>query len=557
MNKPRRMGAAQTADASLKVDKEWHAINWHKVQLEVNRLQTRIVEAKKIGNLRKVRALQHILTRSQSAAALAVKRVTENPGKNTPGIDGVLWNTPRKKAEGMHAIRKGQYKAKPLRRTYIPKANGKQRPLGIPTLFDRAKQALHLLALDPIAECQADSHSYGFRKNRRCADAIEQCFKVLAQRRSSSWILEADIEACFDKISHDWLLENIPMEKQVLKQWLKAGYIDKHTFNLTKSGTPQGGIASPVLANMTLDTMEELLRDRFKDEVKFIRYADDFVITGKTKDLLEAQVKPRIEAFLTERGLKLSATKTKITHIDEGFDFLGQNIRKYKGKLLIKPSSASIKKLTRTVLKIIKENKTVKTESLISRLNPILRGWGNYHRHVVSKVCFSKIDHLIWRAIWRWAKRRHPNKSAQWRKEEYYTDDGTWRFYATNKQKKPIFLFRLYSIPIRRHPKILSEANPYDPKYRRYFEERALKSELTRTKGTGKTKYLWLRQQGKCLNCNTLLSEETGWHLHHILPRAKGGNDELSNLQLLHPNCHRQIHANPSFKLGISNKSAL
>jgi RNA-directed DNA polymerase len=552
MNKPRRIGADKTADASLQFDKEWHAINWHQVQREVNRLQMRIVEARKIGNRRKVRALQHILTRSLSAAALAVKRVTENAGKKTPGIDVVLWNTPRKKAEGMHAIRKDQYKAKPLRRIYIPKANGKQRPLGIPTLFDRAKQALHLLALDPIAEYQADSHSYGFRRKRCCADAIEQCFKVLAQRLSSTWILEADIEACFDKISHDWLLKNIPMEKQVLKQWLKAGFIDKHTFNSTKAGTPQGGIASPVLANMTLDGIEELLEAKFKEEVKFIRYADDFVITGRTKELLELGVKPIIEKFLAERGLKLSATKTRVTHIDEGFDFLGQNVRKYKGKLLIKPSPASIKKFTRKVLRSIKENKSAKTVSLISLLNPILRGWGNYHRHVVSKECFKRIDYIIWRAIWRWANRRHPTKSVGWVKEKYF-EERTWRLFATNERKKTIYLFRLFSIPIRRHPKILSKANPYDPKYRRYFEEREQQSWRSGVKGTGKTRYLWLRQQGKCLNCDTLLTEETGWHSHHILPRAKGGSDELSNLQLLHPNCHRQIHANLSIAPGAQN----
>lgn len=552
MNEPRRLGAAKTADASSNDKINWHAINWHKVEREVNRLQARIVEAEKTGNHRKVRAFQHILTRSYSAAALAVKKVTENTGKNTPGIDNALWNTPRKKAEGMQAIRKGRYKAKPLRRVYIPKANGKRRPLGIPTMLDRAKQALHLQALDPIAECRADPHSYGFRKNRRCADAIEQCFWMLASRYKPKWILEADIEACFDKINHKWLLDNIPMEKQVLKQWLKAGYIDKRSFNHTKEGTPQGGIISPTLANMTLDGLDNLLRKYFGNKVKYVRYADDFILICQSKTRLENKVKPCVEKFLAQRGLKLSATKTKITHIDEGFDFLGQNIRKYQGKLLIKPSKSGIKKLLEKVRKAIKGNKAARPENMISILNPILRGWGNYHRYVVSKACFAKIDHDIWQTIWRWAKRRHPNKRPKWIKAKYFCKLGNrdWIFFGV-RRKKPIYLVALSSIPIRGHTKISASFNPYDPTNKEYMEKREEYFWRNGFKGGKKLQYLWLRQQGKCLNCGMVLTEETGWHVHHILPQAKGGSDQLSNLQMFHPTCHRQIHANPSLMLGI------
>jgi RNA-directed DNA polymerase len=555
MNEPRRLGAAKTADASLNVNIDWHAINWRKVECEVNRLQARIVEAEKTGNHRKVRALQHILTRSHSAAALAVKKVTENTGKNTPGIDNVLWNTPRKKADGMRAIRKGQYKAKPLRRIYIPKANGKRRPLGIPTMLDRAKQALYLFALDPIAECRADPHSYGFRKNRCCADAIEQCFWTLASRNRPKWILEADIEACFDKINHDWLLANIPMDKRILKQWLKAGYIDNKSFNHTEEGSPQGGIISPVLANMTLDGLDNLLRKYFGNKVKYIRYADDFVLISQSKTRLEDKVKPCIEKFLAQRGLKLSATKTKITHIEEGFDFLGQNVRKYQGKLLIKPSKASIKKFLGKVRKVIKENKMTHVENLINTLNPILRGWGNYHRHVVSKTCFAKIDHRIWQATWRWAKRRHPNKRPKWIKAKYYCKirNRDWIFFG--KRKQPTYLFALSSNLIRRHIKIAASFNPYDLKERRYAMKREEIAWRSGSKGGKTLQYLWLRQQGKCLNCGMVLTEETGWHVHHILPRAKGGNDSLSNLQMLHPNCHRQIHANPISTPGVMNQT--
>ncbi len=551
MNKLRRIGANETADASLHIKLDWHSINWRQVEREVNRLQSRIVEAEKTGNHRKVRALQHILTSSYSAAALAVKKVTENTGKNTPGIDNVLWDTPRKKAEGMQAIRKGRYKAKPLRRIYIPKANGKRRPLGIPTMMDRAKQALQLLALDPVAECRADPHSYGFRKSRRCADAIELCFWLLASRHAPKWILEADIEACFDKINHEWLLENIPTDKRILNQWLKAGYIDRKSFNHTNEGSPQGGIISPVLANMTLDGLDDLLDKYFGKTVKYVRYADDFVLISQNKARLEGKVKPCVERFLAQRGLKLSASKTKITHIKEGFDFLGQNVRKYKGKLLIKPSKVSIKKILEKVRRIIKGNKTTSAEDLIETLNPILRGWGYYHRHVVSKVCFTKIDHKIWQATWRWAKRRHPNKRLKWIKAKYYSRvrNNNWSFFG--KRNKPIHLFALSSIPIKRHRKISASFNPYDPKNRRYIEEREAHEWRCGFKGNNTLQYLWLRQQGKCLNCGTVLTEETGWHIHHILPRAKGGCDKLSNLQMVHPNCHRQIHANVTLIPGV------
>jgi RNA-directed DNA polymerase len=328
MNKVRRIGAKKNiADAALNINANWHAINWRQVQHNINRLQSRIVEATKQSKWRKVRALQYILTRSLSGAALAIKRVTENTGKKTPGIDGKLWNTPEKKARALQVIRKGQYKAKPLRRIYIPKANGKKRPLGIPTMQDRAKQALYSLGLDPVAESLADPNSYGFRRERSAADAIQKCFMVLCKQNASKWILEGDIKSCFDKLSHNWLIENIPMNKGVLKQWLKAGFMTNQTFTAIEEGTPQGGIISPVLANMALDGLEDILLANFKKQVKMIRYADDFIIVGKTKEFLTQKVKPVIETFLITRGLELSAEKTRITHIQEGFDFLGQNIR--------------------------------------------------------------------------------------------------------------------------------------------------------------------------------------------------------------------------------------
>ena len=245
-------------------DMDWHQINWTNCHSSVRRLQARIVKATKEGRWGKVKALQHLLTHSFSGKALAVKRVTENQGKRTAGVDGVTWSTPESKSQAVRSLRQRGYKPLPLKRVYIPKANGKRRPLGIPTMKDRAMQALYLLAQEPVAETTADPNSYGFRLERSCADAAQACFNVMAKGMSPQWILEGDIKGCFDNISHEWMMRNIPMDKRILQKWLKAGFIDRKTFHETEAGTPQGGIISPVLANMTLDGLETLLNARFK-----------------------------------------------------------------------------------------------------------------------------------------------------------------------------------------------------------------------------------------------------------------------------------------------------
>lgn len=275
---------------------DWHSTDWQKVNQNVRRLQARIVKATREKKWNKVKALQHLLTHSLSGKLTAVKRVTENSGKRTSGVDKVTWETPQKKIAAVHSLKSRGYKPLPLKRVYIPKSNGKTRPLGIPTMKDRAMQALYLLALDPVSETTADPNSYGFRKERSTADAVRQCFNALARKDKAEWILEADIKGCFDNISHEWILQNVPMDKTILRKWLKAGYLDKNVFNRTEEGTPQGGIISPVLANLVLDKLETELRNRFPlksttkykaQQINFVRYADDFVITGRTKELLE------------------------------------------------------------------------------------------------------------------------------------------------------------------------------------------------------------------------------------------------------------------------------
>src|SRR5437660_3762248 len=323
----KQMTANTFAGAASHTEVNWRTIDWSAVHRNVRRLQARIVKATQEGRWGKVKALQRLLTHSFSGKALAVRRVTENQGKRTAGVDKAIWDTPDKKAQAIHTLKQRGYHPQPLRRVYIPKSNNKLRPLSIPSMKDRAMQVLYLLALSPIAETTGDRNSYGFRPERSTADDIEQCFNVLSHNYSAQWVLEGDIKACFDGISHSWLETHIPMDKAILHKWLKAGYIDKHIFHQTEEGTPQGGPISPVLANLTLDGLEEKLRmlhpsfhQSRKAKIHLVRFADDFIITGSSKELLEQEVKPVVEAFLRERGLALSAEKTLITHISDGFD---------------------------------------------------------------------------------------------------------------------------------------------------------------------------------------------------------------------------------------------
>ena len=529
---------------------DWHSINWKEVQSNVSRLQVRIVKALKENRWNKAKALQHLLTRSFSGKAIAVKRVTENTGKKTAGVDNQLWDSPQKKANAVGNLKHHGYQPKPLKRVNIPKSNGNIRPLGIPTLTDRAMQALHLLALDPICETVSDKNSYGFRKERATADAIEQVFIVLSRQTSAQWVLEGDIRGCFDNINHDWMLENIPMEKGILKKWLKAGYIEKRQLFPTESGTPQGGICSPTLMNLTLNELEQLLKESFKarQKIHLVRYADDFIITGESKEILEMQVKPLVENFLKERGLELSKEKTLITNIEKGFDFLGMNCRKYNGKLLIKPSKAKVQLFLRKIKKLLRENLNTPPNRLIMKLNPILRGWGDYYQHVVSKQIFSYVDSRVWQMIWKWTRRRHPSKSKTWRKRKYYKSVGSrnWVFTATAQEKgkvRTLRLFNLQDIPIQRHRKIKGEANPYDSDWETYFEERIGLQMKESLKGYKRLLRLWFSQNGKCLICESKITKQTGWHIHHLQRRVDGGNDTFANTVLLHPNCHHQVHS--------------
>ena len=462
----------------------WSQINWTEAEEQVSRLQIRIVKATLEQKWRLVKRLQYLITNSFYAKAIAVRRVITNKGKRTPGIDGELWKTDAEKMKAVNELNCQTYHAKPLKRIYIEKfGKTEKRPLGIPTMRDRAMQALQLLALEPVAETTADRISFGFRKYRSPEDAREYAFRILSRKDSPQWILEGDIKSCFDKISHEWMMEHIPTDKRILKEFMKCGYINKGKLYPTTEGSPQGGVISPTYANMVLDGMEPMIlnvywRSKVKKtfgvkynshKVHMVRFADDFIVTASDKETLEA-IKQMLESFLRERGLTLSMEKTVITYINSGFDFLGWNFRKFKGKLIIKPSSKSMRKVTKKISEIIKNNRTTKQEILIQRLNQVLIGWANYHQGTCAKKCFGTIDNRTWKMLWKWAKRRHPNKKHQWIVDKYWKEykGRRWAF----RTEKSI-LFSMSDMPIVRKSQMALDKNAFLDK--EYFQKRSQK----------------------------------------------------------------------------------
>ena len=559
------MTTSTDADAAP-TSTEWHSINWKACHEEVKKLQRRIAKATRGKRWRKVNSLQWLLTHSFSAKAISVRRVTENKGNRTAGVDGILWSTPQTKSKAITQLRRQGYQPLPLKRVYIRKSNNTLRPLGIPVMLDRAMQALYLLALEPVSESTADWNSYGFRPGRSTQDAISHLFVMLSRKGAASWVLEGDIKGCFDNISHKWILDNVMLDKKMLEYWLKAGYVDKGKLFPTNEGTPQGGIISPTLANLVLDGLETLLATKFgslrydghssrtrKFQVHFVRYADDFIITGKSKSLLENEVRPLVREFLLQRGLTLSEQKTKVTHLTEGFDFLGQNVRKYRfgkpnEKLLIKPSKKNVQAFKSKVKTMIVKQGTPKQVEIIDILNPIILGWANYHRHIVAKETFSKVDNFIWRAFWHWACRRHGNKNQRWVKQRYYMAiENRRNMTFACKVKLENGKERLKSLrfaadtKIIRHTKIVGAANPYHPEYHAYFEKRSFVKMIQHLEGKPLLINLWERQKGKCPVCRQTITSLTRWQAHQYVRQVEE-NSNLSNLCLIHPMCHQQFY---------------
>lgn len=442
---------------------DWNSIDWKRQKALIRNLRQRIFQATQWKQWNKVKSLTKLMLRSQANLLLSIRRVTqENAGKKTPGVDKEVALTGNDRVKLIKEFQRYTlWKVRPTRRVYIPKANGKQRPLGIPTIRDRIAQAIVKNALEPTWEAIFEANSYGFRPGRSCHDAIEQSWIRLNSNGGHTWVLDADIKGAFDNISHDFILKaigEIP-GRESIKQWLKAGYVESEILHSTESGTPQGGIISPLLANIALDGLEHTLSQHIKakeytlksgksaGKVKwmklsrygYIRYADDFVVTAETREEIE-DILPTIKVFLTERGLALNEEKTQIRKLSDGFNFLGFNIRQYGGKCLIKPQKEKVIAKLREIKAWLKSHKTIKTESVIQYLNPILRGWANYYRHGVSSETFQTFGNILWRMLWKWAKRRHPKKSAKWVKSKYFkrvNGDGVLYAKTRDRHGKP------------------------------------------------------------------------------------------------------------------------
>lgn len=540
------MATAERFPDTKPLEAQWETINWESVERSVNRLQFRIAKATREKKWHLVKRLQYLLTHSYHAKLLAVKKVTTNKGKRTPGIDGEVWTEPATKMRAVIKLTDRRYKAKPLKRVYIEKKSKKaKRPLGIPCMRDRAMQALYALALEPVAETTADNNSFGFRKYRSCKDACEYLFNSLAKKYSAQWVLEGDIKGCFDHISHEWLMEHIPMDKSVLRQFLKAGYISNKQMYPTEEGTPQGGIISPILANMVLDGIQETLHKKYhignqtgryscykssQTKVSYARYADDFIVTAATKEIA-LEIKEIIKSFLIPRGLELSEEKTLVTHINDGFDFLGWTFRKFNDKLIIRPSKDSIKKFVAGISETIRKEGNVFTQDmLIAHLNQKIRGWTNYHQTVCSKKIFAAIDHQIFEILWHNMKKKHSKKGRRWIARRYWKTIGNqkWR-YAGDSQ----ILLQLAKTPIIRHPRLKLDKNPYLD--RGYFVDRQYKMGIKFIRGKYKT--VWKRQKGLCYGCGQPIGLEDEKRIIRIAPSEGGDKQTGDSMRYMHRYC--------------------
>lgn len=549
---------------------------------EAHQAEAEGLPKKEVNKLRKkVRSLQRLMLRSRANVVLSVRRVTQiNAGKNTPGVDKVLVKTPAARNELVNELQAfTPWKAKPVKRVYIPKANGKLRALGIPTIKDRAMQHVVRNALEPQWEALFEGCSYGFRPGRSGHDALQRTWLALNARTKKEWILEADIKGAFDNIDQEFLLGELKHfpGKELIKQWLKAGIMErtekgKDTFKETDRGTPQGGIISPVLLNIALHGMEQALGIKWKlrkdgclksvgKPRTLIRYADDFIVACETKEEAE-KARGELDPWLAQRGLQLSDEKTRVVPIEEGFDFLGMNIRRYgstrkkKGSVVhIKPSKKLIHDFRVNCKETWKRMRTASQTAVIKELNPKIRGWANYVGPFIKSESFQELDHWMYQKAFQWAKRRHPQKGRKWVKVKYFgTHDGVRTRKGQTREDQWIFkeqgnntgtgkyLLKLSWTRHERHTLVKGTSSKDDPSLVSYWENRRKKVTPYQAGFTGRKAQLYKQQSGICPLCRQPLNREEEVHEHHQVPRCQGGKDELQNLLLVHLFCHQQAH---------------
>jgi RNA-directed DNA polymerase len=552
---------------------KWQELPWQKIERAVFKLQKRIYRAAQGGDTKTVHSLQRLLIKSWAARCLAVRRVSQdNQGKKTAGVDGIKSLTPHQRLQMVQNLTLSD-KAQPTRRVWRPKpGQAEKRPLSIPTMQNRAEQALAKLALEPEWEARFEPNSYGFRPGRSCHDAIDAIFKSICLQ--AKYVLDADIAKCFDRINHQALLRKLqtfPLLSRAIRAWLKAGVIDDGQLFPTEEGAPQGGVISPLLMNTALHGLETTITTKFP-KAKIVRYADDLVALHPELNTIQ-QIQSEIAAWLGQMGLELKPSKTRITHTLKphqgpiGFDFLGFHFRHYRTgkthsskstngkplgyKLLIKPSQPAIKRHLQSLRTIIKHRRGNSQEQLIGHLNPVIKGWTAYYKTVSAKQTFVKMNHLLFRNLKRWAIRRHPDKSRTWIIEKYWRlEQGKWNFAP--RQGRP--LYPHYQTPIKRYTKVRGTKSPYDGDWLYWASRRGHQPGIPK-----RTAFLLKRQKGQCARCELYFKPDDTLQVDHIVPAAQGGADGYDNWQLLHTHCHHRKTAQEklSHNSGTYDKSQI